>query len=144
MNAKALCSGIVMATLVAGCSTSGRKAPQAQVDSIRAGDTKADVEARIGPPSQVSRNLAGDETWVYAYSRSTPNQKWLVPVVGPFLGSKNVESQTVTVRFDQTGRVADVATVYGGTDAQGRPITTSTGTANSTTTTTTTTVTPSP
>jgi outer membrane protein assembly factor BamE (lipoprotein component of BamABCDE complex) len=144
MNAKALFSGFVAAALLAGCSTTGRKVPQAQLDSIRAGDTKADVQARIGAPNQVNRTLTGDETWVYSYSRSTPNQKWLVPVVGPFMGSKNVESQSVTVTFDQTGRVVDVASTYGGTDAQGRPVTTSTGAANSTTTTTTTTVTPSP
>jgi hypothetical protein len=50
-----------------------------------------------------------------------------------------VETQTVTVMFDQNDRVADVTTAYGGTDAKGRPITTTTGSGSSTTTTTTTT-----
>ena len=136
-------SGMVAAGLLIGCSTSGRKVDQTQVDTIRVGDDKASVEARIGAPDQISRSVNGGETWTYAYSRSRPNAKRFIPLFGTFIGGKNTETQNISVVFNDDGRVADVTTAYGGTDAKGRPITTTTGSATSTTTTTTVT-TPSP
>jgi outer membrane protein assembly factor BamE (lipoprotein component of BamABCDE complex) len=143
MKVSALFSGAVAAGLLVGCSTSGRRVDQTQVDTIRIGDDKSVVETRIGPPDQVSKSISGVETWSYAYSRSRPNAKRFIPLLGTFIGGKNVETQTVTILFDDEGRVADVATAYGGKDAMGRPIGTSTGAGTSTTTTTTLT-TPSP
>jgi outer membrane protein assembly factor BamE (lipoprotein component of BamABCDE complex) len=149
MKANAIFSGVVAAGLLIGCSTSGRRVDQTQVDTIRLGDDKASVQARIGPPDQVSRSVTGVETWTYAYSKSRPNAKRFIPLLGTFIGGKNVETQTVTILFNDENRVADVATAYGGKDAMGRPIGTTTGTGTSivttnTTTTTTTTVTPVP
>jgi outer membrane protein assembly factor BamE (lipoprotein component of BamABCDE complex) len=144
MKAKMMLSGMIAAGLLIGCSTTGRRVDQTKVDTIRVGDDKASVEARIGPPDQVSRSInGGGESWIYAYSRTRPNAKRFIPLFGTFIGGKNVESQTITVVFNDQGRVADVTTAYGGMDAQGRPVTTTTGSASSTTTTTTT-VTPSP
>lgn len=137
MKANRLLSGAVLAGLLVGCSTSGTKVDQAQVDTIRLGDEKAEVQARIGPPDQVSRSVSGVETWTYAYSRSRPNAKRFIPLLGTFIGGKNVETQTVTILFNDEGRVADVATAYGGKDAMGRPIETSTGAGSSITNTTT-------
>ena len=125
--------------LLVGCSTTGRRVDQAQIDTIRIGDDKTEVQAAIGAPDQVSRSATGIETWTYAYSRSRPSAKRFIPLLGTFIGGKNVETQTITVLFDDVGRVADIATAYGGKDAQGRPISTTTGSATSTTTTTTTT-----
>jgi len=145
MNAKATLTGIVTGILLTACSTSGHKVSQGEVDTIRVGDTKADVQARIGPPDQTSRSIAGGDNWIYAYSRSSPNAKRFIPLLGTFIGGRNVETQTVTVMFDPSGRVSDVTTAYGGTDAQGRPLVTTTDSAtSSTTTTTTTTTTPAP
>jgi outer membrane protein assembly factor BamE (lipoprotein component of BamABCDE complex) len=144
MNAKAMLTGIVTGILLTACSTSGHKVSQGEVDTIRVGDTKADVQARIGAPDQTSRSLAGGDNWIYAYSRSSPNAKRFIPLLGTFIGGKNVETQTVTVMFDPSGRVSDVTTAYGGTDAQGRPLVTTTDSATSSTTTTTTTTTPAP
>ena len=143
MKAIAIFTGIVAAGLLVGCSTSGTKVAQEQVDTIRIGDEKADVQARIGPPDQISRSTSGGESWIYAYSRSRPNAKRFIPLLGTFIGGKNVESQTITVVFNDAGRVADVTTAYGGTDAKGRPVVTSTE-GSPTTTTTTTTTTPVP
>jgi outer membrane protein assembly factor BamE (lipoprotein component of BamABCDE complex) len=143
MNTKATLAGIGTGILLTACSTSGHKVSQTQVDTIRVGDTKADVQARIGPPDQTSRSLAGGDNWIYAYSRSSPNAKRFIPLLGTFIGGRNVETQTVTVMFDPTGRVSDVTTAYGGTDAQGHPLVTTSESAASTTSTTTTT-TPSP
>jgi len=133
MKAKMMVGGMVVARLLTGCSTTGHRVDQTQVDTIKVGDAKTDVQALIGPPDQIARSISGQETWIYAYSRTRPNAKRFIPLLGTFIGGKNVESQTVTVMFDQNGRVDDVATAYGGTDAQGRPITTTTGTASSTT-----------
>jgi outer membrane protein assembly factor BamE (lipoprotein component of BamABCDE complex) len=142
MNKKAMLAGIVTGISLTACSTSGHKVSQAEVDTIRVGDTKADVQARIGAPDQTSRSLAGGDNWIYAYSRSSPNAKRFIPLLGTFIGGRNVESQTVTVMFDPNGRVSDVTTAYGGTDAQGRPLVTTTDSASSTITTTTKTPTP--
>lgn len=145
MKAKAMVSGVVAAGLLMGCSTTGRRVDQTQVDTIRVGDDKASVEAKIGAPDQVSRSVnAGGESWIYSYSRSRPNAKRFIPLLGTFIGGKNVETQTIVVMFDDQNRVSDVTTAYGGKDAQGRPITTSSESATSTTTTTTTVTTPNP
>ena len=133
MKANSVVGGVVMVGLLVGCSTTGTKMSQAQVETIRVGDTKADVESRIGAPDQVGRSISGEqETWIYSYSKSRPNAKRFIPLLGTFIGGKNVETQTITVAFDQTGRVADVTTAYGGKDAMGRPIPTTTGSASST------------
>jgi outer membrane protein assembly factor BamE (lipoprotein component of BamABCDE complex) len=143
MNTNGTLKGIftiaLTAAVLTGCSTTGRRVDQTQIDTIQIGDHKTEVQTAIGAPDQVSRSATGIETWTYAYSRSRPNAKRFIPLLGTFIGGKNVESQTITVLFDDTGRVADIATAYGGKDAQGRPITTTTGAATSTTTTTTTT-----
>jgi len=131
MKAYSTLCGVAMVCVVTGCSTTGTKVDQTQVDTIRVGDGKADVQARIGAPDQISRGMAGNETWIYSYSRSRPNAKRFIPLLGTFIGGKNVETQTVTVMFDEVGRVADVATAYGGTKgetATGRPAESATGT----------------
>lgn len=110
MKANAILSGAVVATLLMGCSTSGRKLDQTQIDTIRIGDDKAAVQASIGAPDQVSRSVSGGETWTYEYSRSRPNAKRFIPLLGTFIGGKNVETQTVNVVFNDEGRVADVTT----------------------------------
>lgn len=125
-----LVGGVIVAGLAVGCSTTGRRVSQTQVDTIRVGDSKSDVQARIGAPDQVGTNLSG-ETWIYSYSKSRPNAKRFIPLLGTFIGGKNVESQTITVAFDSQGRVADVATAYRGKDAMGRPITNTTGSGSS-------------
>ena len=139
MNMKGTLKGLLAVGLTAavftGCSTTGRRVEQTQIDTIHIGDDKTEVQAAIGAPDQVSRSATGIETWTYAYSRSRPNAKRFIPLLGTFIGGKNVETQTITVLFDDAGRVADIATAYGGKDAQGRPITNTTGSATSTTTT---------
>lgn len=135
MKAKGILSITLTAAVLTGCSTTGRKVDQTQVNTIKVGDTKADVEARIGAPDQVGRSISGGDNWIYAYSRSRPNAKRFIPLFGTFIGGKNVEAQTITVMFDPFGRVTDVTSAYTATDANGRPVTTSTGTATSTTTT---------
>lgn len=139
MKMNVLQCGILAAGLLVGCSTSGQKVDPAQLNTIKVGDDKAAVQARIGAPDQVSSSITGGETWTYAYSKSRPNAKRFIPLFGTFIGGKNTETQTVTVYFDDSGRVADVMTAYGGNDAKGRPITTTTGNASSSTSTTTTT-----
>jgi len=103
-----LSAGLLAGTLV-GCSTTGTKVSQAEVDTIQVGDTKSDVQARIGAPDQIGKSLNGGETWTYAYTRSSPNAKRFIPLLGTFIGGKNVESQTITVSFDSSGKVSDVA-----------------------------------
>jgi outer membrane protein assembly factor BamE (lipoprotein component of BamABCDE complex) len=119
---KAIISGLVGFMLLTGCSTSGRKVNQAQAESIKVGDGKQEVQAMIGVPDAVSKSTTG-EKWTYSYRRSSPNAKRFIPLLGTFIGGKNVETQSVTVMFDQDGRVSDVQTAYGGNDAKGRPVT---------------------
>lgn len=107
--------------LLIGCSTSGRKVEQTQVDTIRVGNTREDVRALIGTPENVAKSSTG-ETWTYNYRRSSPNAKRFIPLLGHFIGGKNVETQEVVITFDEGGQVVDVQTAYGGKDAQGRSI----------------------
>ena len=137
MKVKGILGITLAATVLTGCSTTGRKVDQAQVDTIQVGDTKADVQAPIGAPDQVGRSISGGDNWIYSYSRSRPNAKRFIPLFGTFIGGKNVEAQTITVMFDSFGRVSDVTSAYTATDAKGRPVTTTSGAATSTTTTTT-------
>jgi outer membrane protein assembly factor BamE (lipoprotein component of BamABCDE complex) len=122
MNSKLWAVAAVGAGVLVGCSTSGTKVDRAQVETIRVGDPKESVQALIGVPDQVTKGTSG-ETWTYAYRRSSPNAKRFIPLLGTFIGGKNVETQTITVAFDQLGKVADVQMAYGGTDAKGRPVT---------------------
>lgn len=131
MKGKAFLGIVVAAGTLVGCSTTGTKVSQAQVDAIQVGDSKEEVQSLIGAPDEVTRNSM-NENWVYSYRRSSPNAKRFIPLLGHFIGGKNVETQRIEIMFDNLGKVADVEMSYGGTDAQGRPVTTSTDTETTT------------
>lgn len=131
MKGKAFFGTVLVAGALVGCSTTGTKVSQAQVDAIQVGDSKEEVQSLIGAPDEVTRN-ATSENWVYSYRRSSPNAKRFIPLLGHFIGGKNVETQRIEVMFDNLGQVADVEVSFGGTDAKGRPVTTSTGTDSAT------------
>lgn len=108
---------LVCLLLVAGCLSAGRKIDQESVDRIKQGETtKAQVLEWLGSPDRIIRDGRGNETFSYHYVRSTTKPQTFIPIIGPFVGGANVQSQFVSVRFGPNGVVNHLLTSHGATE----------------------------
>ena len=104
----------LMASLIAGCASYGRKLDESAVDKIKKGETtRAEVLKSLGSPDQMTRNGSGDVTFQYMYVRATAKASSFIPIVGAFAGGANVQNQMVMVTFGQDGVVKDLISTYG-------------------------------
>ena len=96
----------------------GHQIDQHRVDTLVKGkSTKADVRAAIGAPDNISKDLSGQESWIYSYSRSTVKGTTFIPYIGGLVGGSNTQTQQVVVVFGADGTVENVTSTYGGTEA---------------------------
>ena len=79
------------------------------VSEIKKGvSTKDDVKKVVGEPSKVNFTDNGEEVWDYHYIRSQMRGASFIPVVGIFAGGSDMNTQTLTIRFDKTGIVKEI------------------------------------
>ena len=125
MRQRALCIA-VLATVATGCTTAadhqrslGSTAEREMTlgivqKEIRAGLTQADVATALGSPNIVTRDAAGNETWIYdkvateaSYSRSDAYGTILVLGASSAAGAAASTQKTLTVviKFDGDQRV---------------------------------------
>jgi len=95
--------------LAAAVSGGSRAVKQAVLsgDYPAKGMTKDQVRARFGSPNLVQRREGGGELWVYSYV-STQNPYgplFRIPVIGLFFIKYETESYSLTLLFDENGRV---------------------------------------
>ena len=91
---------IILAALLCGCVSYGRKIDQAKVEQIRTGETtRAQVLQLIGSPDQITSTGTGVLLFQYAFVRATPKASTFIPVVGAFAGGANVQNEMVMVTF---------------------------------------------
>lgn len=95
---------VLAGAVLAGCSPTvdrrGYLPRQGDMDKLRNGMTKAEVEALLGSPSTTATiNLTGDS---YYYISSVVEQR-------AFFEPKEVERQVVAIRFDASDKVESFA-----------------------------------
>ena len=99
-----------------GCASVGRKIDMDAINKIEKGvSTQADVRALIGSPELVT-TVDGKTTYTYMFSRATAKASSYIPVVNNFAGGADVQTQTVTIIFDENGVVESVANTMGATE----------------------------
>ncbi len=104
-----LAASLLAATLAA-CGSAGSEAikgqsPKTLKSQLEPGMTKSEVTARFGDPLSVVWSKEGDEIWVYSYSEAQADAATFIPLVGPFVGTTTVDTNTLQIWFDRDGRV---------------------------------------
>jgi outer membrane protein assembly factor BamE (lipoprotein component of BamABCDE complex) len=109
---------VLLAGLLSGCVSSGRKIDQAAVETITKGETtKAQVINLLGSPDQITKLGNGDTIFMYNYMRATPKPTTFIPIVGAFAGGANLQHQNCMVIFGPDGVVKNYTSTQGGTEA---------------------------
>ena len=108
---------LLVAGILCGCASSGRKIDETKVDQIKRGiTTKEEVLKLIGSPETITKDADGNVTFLYHYVYAQTKGSTFIPIVGMFAGGVDTKQQGVTVRFDPTGLVTGVETSMGASD----------------------------
>lgn len=97
--------------LMFGCASVGNKqiTNDELISQIKIGETtKPEVKQKIGEPTKVTFTDNNEEIWEYVYTHSQMRAASLVPVVSIFAGGADVDTQTLTIRFNKEGQVKEI------------------------------------
>lgn len=98
---------LVLALMLTGCASVGRKIDTAKLDQIKKGQsTKEDVVKLLGTPNSLTSDSEGNTTMAYIYSRATIKGQTLIPIAGAFIGGANAQCQIVMVMIGPDGKVS--------------------------------------
>lgn len=93
-----------------GCAASGVQVSEAQLSSLKVGKTTAaDVLSILGQPTMRTKQSDGTSMMVYSYFEYKARPATFIPFIGPFVGGADARSNTVTLRFDQDGKLMDTS-----------------------------------
>jgi len=97
---------LILAILIAGCSSVGTPIEQNKVNQIKIGvTTEADLFLLFGPPSTKTLDTSGAIVLTWAYSTAATKAETFVPLAGPFIGGYNTHVQQLTVLINRKGKV---------------------------------------
>lgn len=99
------------ALLLGGCMSLGNKqiTNDETVSQIKNGEsTQSDVKTKIGEPSKITFTDNGEEIWDYTYTRSQMRAATFIPIAGALVGGTDMETQTLTIRFNKDGIVKEI------------------------------------
>lgn len=106
---------LTIAAILAGCASAGRKFDTQAASQIQKGTTtKAQVQQLVGLPQNIGKDSDGNETWTYAYARSTAKGTSFIPIAGAFMGGADTQEQKLVVKFDPAGVVTYTDLSFGG------------------------------
>ena len=102
---KIVCA-LLLAVLIAGCSSVGTPIAQEKVNQIRIGvTTEPDLFLLFGPPSTKTLDPSGTIVLTWVYSSASTKPETFVPLAGPFMGGYDTHLQQLTVLINRKGRV---------------------------------------
>jgi len=93
--------------LLLACASSGNvQLQQASKDDLLAQiqegtTTKAQVEALLGPPDEVSFTENLNEIWTYRHKTATPHASSFIPIVRAFSSGHDVQTKELIVVFKE-------------------------------------------
>lgn len=97
---------IALASLIFifGCATVGKEVSADQAAQFEKGKTtKAEIIAKLGPPTGQSTIGDGRETISYAFMKYQTRPETFIPLVGIFVGGADVRNSSVTYVFNASG-----------------------------------------
>jgi outer membrane protein assembly factor BamE (lipoprotein component of BamABCDE complex) len=103
----------LLAIMIMGCTTIGRKLDTAQIDKIKKGETtREQVTQLIGAPDSMSPTADGGAVFMYMHMQVKPKAASFIPIVGLAAGGADMKNQQVMVTFGPDGIVKDVVSTY--------------------------------
>jgi outer membrane protein assembly factor BamE (lipoprotein component of BamABCDE complex) len=98
----------IAAVLLAGCATVGREISDAQIDTLKKGETTAaQVIASFGQPTSTTKMSDGRYMVSYIFAHAQARPASFIPVVGLFAGGSDVRSSMVMLTFNKEGVLQD-------------------------------------
>lgn len=106
---KVFAAGLVALALV-GCAASGVKVTDAHLSGLKPGETtEAQVVQSLGAPTMRTRMSDGSTMVIYSYYEAKVRPETFIPFAGAFIGGSDGRTSTVTLRFDQAGKLVDTS-----------------------------------
>ncbi len=94
--------------IITGCASSGTPIRAYDVGSIEKGvTTESDIRLRFGPPQTVALDQDGNRIYGYTYVKASSRPESFIPIVGPFVGGVDMQTQVLQIRIDKDGLVQD-------------------------------------
>jgi outer membrane protein assembly factor BamE (lipoprotein component of BamABCDE complex) len=101
-------SVLALALCIAGCTSSGTKLDQSRVSEIQKGvTTRAEVEAKLGPPDYVAMMPDGRRQLVYNHSETSLSAGSFIPFANTFTSGGNTRRQTLQILINKDNIVDD-------------------------------------
>lgn len=98
----------IVVIAIAGCATVGREISDAQIGTLKKGETTStQAIAALGQPTSVTRLSDGRQIMTYSFAHAQARPASFIPVVGLFAGGSDVRSSAVMLTFDKTGILQD-------------------------------------
>jgi hypothetical protein len=102
---------LLLSTILTGCMSMGTQVSDTQMSTLQKGvTTEAEVTTRLGKPNGIVKSSAGNTSYIYTFSKSSPDAASFIPVVGIFAGKTTSTTTTVTLNFNQAGILQDYTT----------------------------------
>lgn len=95
------CFALISLFLLSGCGVHGRKMDPAIVCQIQKGDTRTEVESKLGEPDFEDLPENGICKVAYRYDESINDIPSLIPYVNLFAGGPKVRSQYFTIVYNE-------------------------------------------
>lgn len=104
----------VIATVAAGCASSGTLVAEQQASQFERGvTTRAQVIAKLGEPQQSTKMDDGTRIDVYVHIQASATTATYIPVVGLFAGGAKGSNNTATFTYGPDGILKSIGTSAG-------------------------------
>ncbi|MFZ3141170.1 hypothetical protein [Polaromonas sp.] len=115
---KTLLIALIVATVLAGCASSGVQVSQAAATQFREGvSTEADVVAKLGKPNMVT--ISGNvRTIAYNGIQYETKAATFIPIVGLFAGGSDTSITTASYEIGQDGIVKKISYATSGSNTR--------------------------
>ena len=102
---------LLVAALISACASSGVKISDAQLGALKKGSTTADeVVSIFGSPTTRTKLADGALVLQYVYAQAQIRASTFIPVVGMFTGGSDIRSNITILKFDLSGKLAEITT----------------------------------
>lgn len=99
---------MLLLVVASGCATVGREISDAQMSTLKKGETTSlDAMRNLGQPTAITKLSDGRQVFTYSFAHAQARPASFIPFVGLFAGGTDVRSSAVVLTFDKTGVLHD-------------------------------------
>jgi outer membrane protein assembly factor BamE (lipoprotein component of BamABCDE complex) len=99
---------LAVSTTLLGCATVGREISDAQLATLKKGETTTNqAAAAFGEPTSTTKMSDGRQIMSYSFAYAQARPATFIPIVGIFAGGSDVRSSVVMLTFNKDGVLQD-------------------------------------